>query len=223
MTQNVQSDTSLPKQTCLCRINQITNINIHQQSEEYSLIAIDDSPKTILAPYHVIIVFVFTGGFLATFFSKEDVIILPSLLEDKNLEVKQPIWLGMAILLDHRKTVWSHQAHTGANVSFLVHYLNGSMSDEQQIREASPNMLFPYICKSRQRLEDQQFYVLLPFGFEEIVELESHRTSYKIAGHFHANAKVCYLVSIFKCCIFLIFTAMFMNLTQDITIVWSSK
>ena len=89
----------------------------------------------------------------------------------------------MAILDDKATTAWSLQLQTGFSFSFLVHTMTGLTSDEQQIREANPEMLLPFICKSRQRPNGVKYDTIVPLGFDKVVKLNSHRTSYKVTEY----------------------------------------
>ena len=97
------------------------------------------------------------GGVLAGTISNRP--LLSSLLADKNLRPKEKLWLGTALLADGSSSVWSRQLSGGDFVSFLTYSLIGD-DDEQNVREADPEMNFPFICKGRVHVQVQNL------GFE---------------------------------------------------------
>ena len=82
-------------------------------------------------------------------------------------------------------------------ISPSVHILDKDTTNHR-VREAKPEMHFPFICKSGQKRTRALFPLILPLGFDEITLLDGNgRTSFRHVERIHDGKTVyrCLLVS----------------------------
>ena len=130
---------------------------------------------------------------MATFLCFKEIESLTTLLEQKNIAINQSFWFGVIALDNGTSTVWSRQLSDGTSASFLVHKhdLNCGQASFPDAREASPAHQFPFVCTSRTKGIDRcqmEYQDIIPIGFEKLVQLKNHSTSYRVVRYSETTA-----------------------------------
>ena len=123
---------------------------------------------------------------MVTYFNESEALSFTSLIEDKNIAKHESFWFGVISLDDGTSTVWSRQLSNGDEMSFLVQDMTAE-SDKLSLdaREASPNHMFPFICRCQASKTNRvnRLQNIIPLGFSNLVQLEHVVTSYKAVSH----------------------------------------